>query len=722
MIQDAKWIRANCECPTFQKKLFIKKNVESARLYITAMGVYECSIDGHRIGNFYMAPGWTNYNDHIQYQEYDITYLLHNGSVLEVMCGNGWAVSRMGLDEETSAYADHISCIFSVEIRYSDGEEDRIISDEEVGVYSSEVIKTDIYNGEVIDRTREKKHMGYAAADNISAELIPQIGENVCEQEIIRPARIIVTPKGERVVDFGQNMTGYVKIKVCGKRGDVLKIRHGEVLDSEGNFYCENLRSARQEAVYVMGKEYEVFKPHFTFYGFRYICVDEFPGEVDIDNFEAVELHSDMRRTSSFVCGHEGLNRLYSNIIWGQKDNFLDIPTDCPQRDERLGWTGDVQVFVRTAAINFNVEKFFTKWLCDLRCEQKPDGAIPAVIPDCVRAQPQPVSAAWADVAVVCPWEIYRAYANKQVLSDNYSCMQKWVEYIHNAGDEEFLWLGGSHFGDWLGLDAKSGDYVGATDKDLIASCFFAHTTDILISAGEILGKDMSYYRELSGNIRAAIEKRFMKDGLPICKTQTACALLLYFDLCRNKKPVAELLKKLVESNGNKLTTGFVGTPYLLHALSENGYAKTAYDLLLQTEYPSWLYAVNHGATTMWEHWDGIREDGSFWSSDMNSFNHYAYGSVFDWIFSVAAGININKNGAGYSDITIKPNPDARVGFMDISIETGYGKIRSMWRYFEDFIRYEIEIPMGISAWTVLPDGRKYECSAGKHIFYSECL
>ncbi|MDD6763111.1 MAG: family 78 glycoside hydrolase catalytic domain [Clostridiales bacterium] len=719
MINQAKWIRADIACPLFEKKISIKNKIKSAVLQITAKGIYECLINGVRVGDFVLAPGWTDYNDHIQYQEYDVTSLMENNSVIEVKCGAGWAATIMGLDEEFSIWTDHPSCIFSLDIEYENGEKESFLSDSGVLVYTSDVVETDIYNGETIDRTIERVCCGNACEEEITATLVPQIGELIKEQEHIFPASVFKTPKGEWVVDFGQNMTGYVKVRVKGKRGDRIRISHGEVLDSDGNFYNENMRAAKCEALYIMGGEYEEFKPTFTFYGFRYIRLDEFPGIPRIENFEAIEVHSDMKRTGSFVCGHEGLNRLYSNIIWGQKDNFLDIPTDCPQRDERLGWTGDAQIFMRTAAINYDVEKFFDKWLYDMRVEQRPNGAIPTVVPDCIHRLTHLYAAGWGDSSTVCPWEVYKAYGNERILKDNFECMRGWVEYMHNFGDEEYLWLGDGHYGDWCALDNKDGDKRGTTDDDLIASCFFAYSTSLLVKAGDILGKDMTEYKAMYKKIRSAIWDYFMEDGVPKCKTQTACSLLINFDLCQDKQKTAELLLKLIRDNGNHLTTGFVGTPHLLHALSKTGNTKTAYDLLLREQYPSWLYSVNHGATTIWEHWDGIKEDGSMWDAEMNSFNHYAYGAVFDWIFGVCAGINVKDDSAGYKGITIEPNPDERLGFADTSIDTRQGKVRVLWRYMEEFIRYEIEIPNGTTADLTLPDLKKYQLTGGKYIFYT---
>ncbi len=723
MQNTAKWISipddTKCDCPEFKRKIVFEKKIKKAVLYVSAIGVYECRIDGKKIGCEVLTPGWTNYADHVQYREYDITDILQDESELAILCGKGWAVGRMGWDNEDNVYSKKILCMFSLSIDFEDGTTKYIVSDKNTEVWTSYTQFSDIYHGETIDRTVTPKLLGYGVECSFSTRLVPQMGAKIVENEIIHPVRYIVTPAGEKVIDFGQNLTGYVKIKINAKRGEKISFRHAEILDKDGNFYTANLRKARNEIHYVCGGGDEVFKPSLSFQGFRYICLDEYPYAVDLSCFTAIEVHSDIKRTGNFVCGYDKLNMLYSNIVWGQKDNFLDIPTDCPQRDERLGWTGDAQVFARTAAINFNVEQFFEKWLCDLRSEQHNDGSIPAVIPDCLRQFQQRISAAWADSAVIVPWEMYRAYGNKKILEDNFECMCKWIEYMHNAGDEEYLWIGGDHYGDWLAMDIE-GSMEGATDTDLIASCYFAYSTSLLIKAGKVIGKDVSVYEMMYPRIVEAIKTRFFKNGLPISRTQTACVLLIHFGLCDDKERVGTLLVKLIEEYGGRLTTGFVGTPYLLHALSETGHTDMAYELLLCEGYPSWLYSVNHGATTMWEHWDGIKEDGSFWDTSMNSYNHYAYGSVFDWMFAYIGGIDINDGGEGYSNITIAPVPDKRLGFADTEIETAYGKIISKWSYREDFIRYEITVPDGVNTEIKLRDGQQYNISGGKHIFYTE--
>lgn len=723
MINDAKWIKSSENekeaCYEFYENITLSGKVKKATLYASAMGMYRAFIDGKRVGDELFTPYWTAYNIHTQYQSYDVTDMLSESFELCFICAEGWAVGQLDATADNrNHYAKNIALIYSLDIELENGETVCFSSGDKTRVRTSHILSSSIYHGEVVDKTAKKRELGFSLPDkNVSTALLPQYGEAVRETDVISPVRFFVTPKGERVIDFGQNFAGYVKIILCGKRGDKIRISHAEILDRDGNFYNANYRAARAENTYILsGDGEESFCPSFSWQGFRYIRLDEFPTDkIDLNQFRGIVVHSDLERTGDFSCGNEKINQLYHNVIWGQKSNFIDVPTDCPQRNERYGWTGDAQVFVRTAAINYDVEKFFSKWLSDLAAEQKEDGAVTALVPS-IGAEMR-TSAAWGDASVICPWEIYLAYGNRELLSRQFESMKKWVDYIHNFGEEEYLWIGGNHFGDWLGMDNEDGSYMGATPHDYIASAFFAHSTEIVIKAGKILGFDITEYEELHGNILKAFRERFVKDGLPVSKTQTAYALALYFGLLEDPEKTAKGLCELVESNGTRLTTGFVGTPYLLHALSENGYTKTAYNLLLQEAFPSWLFSVNQGATTIWEHWDGIREDGSVWDEKMNSFNHYAYGSVYDWIFGVAAGIKPLEDGAGYRHIKVEPCPDERLGFLNASLKTRLGQLSSSWSFKDDVISYEIEIPKGAKAEICLPNRPAVTVGGGKYLF-----
>ena len=424
-------------------------------------------------------------------------------------------------------------------------------------------------------------------------------------------------------------------------------------------------------------------------------------------DFTAIEVHSDIKRTGYFKCSDEKINKLYNNVIWGQKDNFLDIPTDCPQRDERLGWTGDAQVFVKTAAYNFDVSLLFKKWLKDLAAEQETYGFVPFVVPSVID-EDEP-SAAWGDAAVICPWQIYVTYGDKQVLADQIESMKAWVDFIHAYGEDEYLWIGGEHFGDWLGLDSAEGSYKGISDTDMIASAYFAYSTAIVVKALNVLGMDATYYSDMHDKIIKALNHRFTE-----FKTQTECAIVLYFDLVPNRREIADKLAQMVRDNGNKLQTGFVGTPYILEALSQNGYADVAYNLLFQEEYPSWLFSVNMGATTIWEHWDGMKLDGTMWNADMNSFNHYAYGSVASWMYETIAGIRTDEKNPGFENIILAPITDSRLDWAEASIETKFGPVRSKWSRENERINYEFEIP---SKAVLKLDGKEITLNKGTHRF-----
>ena len=404
----------------------------------------------------------------------------------------------------------------------------------------------------------------------------------------------------------------------------------------------------------------------------------------EIDSFVGLawEGKLDMKRIGWLESGDPMLNQLFSNIVWGQRGNFLDVPTDCPQRDERLGWTGDAQVFVRTASYLYDVERFFRKWLRDLAADQRESGEVGQVIPDVMPTAPG--SAAWGDAAVICPWTIYQTYGDLSVLEAQYESMKKWVDYISGDGWEEHF-----HFGDWLGLDAPSGSYKGSTRDCFIAAAFRLHAIELFCKAGRLLGMDVHAYQDLY----EGFAKRFRKD-YPDYRTQTEHVLAIHFGIAENPQKAADALADLVCADGKQLRTGFVGTPYLLHALSDYGHADLAWDLLLRRSYPGWLYSVTKGATTIWEHWDGAKEDGSFWSTDMNSFNHYAYGAVADWIFEKAAGIRHEENAPGFAALVYEPHPDPRIGFLKAELETRHGTIRASWRYEDTGIRYELETPV----------------------------
>ncbi|MBE6713525.1 MAG: alfa-L-rhamnosidase [Ruminococcaceae bacterium] len=756
MFERAKWITAGEDfkesLPSFRKKLICKGAVKKATAFMTAFGVYDFFIDGQKVGNRLMAPGWTYYTKWIQYQEYDITELLKGEHTLSVTVAPGWAAGFIGhnrrkLDPYPGPYGiHHTSMVAEIEVEYADGTKETVLSDESWDIYTTETLYCQLYDGLRVDYTREPRFVGKAQNTQCPVpEVLPQKGENVVERETILPQKLILTPKGERVIDFGQNLAGYLEIRAKGNFGDKLAFSYGEVLDRDGNFYNDNYRDAKNETTYILDGKERVLKPSFTFQGFRYVRVDEYPGELDLNDFSARVIYSDMKRVGDFSCGNEKLNQLYSNMIWSMRGNYIDVPTDCPQRNERLGWTGDAQVFCRTAALNYDVKRFFRKWLYDMGRNQGEDGAVFGVIPT-LGFYTAKISTAWGDAATVCPWEMYRAYGDKDFLRDCYPMMKKWVEYMHAFGEDEFLWVGGRHYGDWLAMDAGEDYYVGATQTDLIASAYFAYSVSLTVRAGKVLGEDTKELEALYQNVRRSFREAFMEKGLPKVYpkadglaenrektiqmdrpvkdvTQTAILLILHFGLCEEdeKAVLVDKLVELIEDFDGRMSTGFVGTPLILRVLSDNGRADVAFDLLLQEKNPSWFFSVDHGATTIWEHWDSQKEDGSFWSTAMNSFNHYAYGSVYDWMFGDMVGLTVCDDGAGYERVTYRPHTDPRIGFARASLETCRGTLAASWRYLEDgTVRYELTLPESTTALVTLPGHSTKTLRGGSYVFYSK--
>lgn len=705
-------------CPVFVREFnkgdFPGKEVESVQLQVTALGVYEAQLNGKRVGDYVLAPGWTSYETRHQYQCYDITELVEDRNRLEITVGKGWYRSPVPgwITEEGKAQRAAIPAglIAEIKITFTDTTTAVIPTDETWQAAESRIRFSEIYDGEVYDASFEvSDYQPVVLLERTTGNLIPQQGEKITEHEYVKAARCFTAPNGEVVVDFGQEVTGYIQFTVDAKAGEKVEISHGEVLDKDGNFYNANYRSAKSKIYYTCCDGVQTYKPKMTFFGFRYIRLDQFPGTPCADQFYAVAVHSDMKRTGRLRSSNPLLNQLFSNIIWGQKGNFLDVPTDCPQRDERMGWTGDAQAFVKTASYNFDVDRFFTKWLADMAADQRPDGSIGHVVPTLYVGSG---SAAWDDAAAICPWQIYLTYGDKEILRQQFGCMKKYIGFITNSTKDPYLWTGGEHYEDWLGLDAPVGSYKGSSRADFIASAFYAYSTSLVVKAGRVLGEDVSEYERLYQGIVDTFRKTFTD-----YRTQTEHVLAVHFGLAEDPQKTADALAEMIKACGSKLQTGFVGTPYLLHVLSSYGHTELAYTLLLRTEYPSWLYPVTKGATTVWEHWDGIMENGDFWSTDMNSFNHYAYGAVADWVYEAAAGIQTVEDAPGFARVKIAPQPDSRLDWLEASIETRKGTVRSLWKQEEGRIRYEITTP---SPAEIVIAGKTMEVEAGDYIFYSE--
>lgn len=704
--------------PYLKGEVRLREGVVSARVYASALGVYELYINGQRVGEDLFAPGWTSYLKRVQYQTYDVTELLREGvNGVGALLGDGWYRGNLVENGGRNHFGRRTALILQMQVRYRDGSEQLFITDERwKSTVDGPVRACDWYDGVVYDARREIP--GWSCPGSAGGEWLPvtvldqplgvltaQRDQPVRRRERLQPVQLTVTPKGETVLDFGQNMVGWVCFRISGPAGHTVRLRHAEVLDREGNFYTDNYRSARAEVSYTLsGAGEERFEPAMSFFGFRYVQLIDWPCPVKLSDFTGVVVHTAMEQTAGFECSDERVNQLWHNILWGQKGNFVDVPTDCPQRDERLGWTGDMQIFCRTALINMDSALMIGEWLRDLAADQRADGAVPYVVPQ-VLGKDCYGGAGWGDAAVIVPWTLYRCTGDVRVLERQYESMTAWVEYMRAQCEEPFLWTGSAQFGDWLGLDGREGDYSGATDKDYIATAFFAHSVDVMAHVAEVLGReaDAMRYRALHKSILKHFRREFVTpNGRLSVPTQTAHVLALYFDLVEehHKDRVLRDLVSLIHQNGDHLTTGFLGTPYLCGVLTAGGRHDVAAKVFLKTDFPSWLYPVSKGATTMWEHWDGIKPDGSFWSPRMNSFNHYAYGAIGQWMVRAVAGLDLSS--PGYATLLMHPRLTDGLEFVSAWQETPYGRASCSWRRLPAGLEVGCQVPAGASAVLVL--------------------
>jgi len=697
----------------FRKEFAAAKTIKSARVYITSLGLYQLFLNGKKVSTDLFTPGWTSYKNRIQYQTYDVTALLQAKNTVGAIVGDGWYRGNIGWVSQNGYYGSKLGLLAQFQINYTDGTSELIGTDQNWKVSNGPIVFSDIYNGETYDARKEMTGWAsngfddsqwgkVALFDQSKKILIAPQGDVVKAIEEIKPVKLLTTPTGEKVFDMGQNMVGWVRLKVQGKKGDQVTLKFAEVLDKAGNFYTDNLRSAKCTDNFILnGSGTEVFEPHFTFHGFRFVKIEGLSGEPTTDQITGVVIHSDMKPTGSFSCSDPMINQLQHNIQWGQKGNFLDVPTDCPQRDERLGWTGDAQVFSMTAAFNYNVAPFYTKWMRDVAADQSADGKVPYVIPDVLKGAGG--STAWADVAIIVPWTTYLTYGDKRILEVQYTSMKGWVEYMKSRAGDDYLWTGDFHFGDWLAFATTNSDYPGATtEKDLIATAYYSYSSGLLSKIAAIIGQndDAKKYAQLSENIKKAFQKEFVTPaGRLVSHTQTAYSLALAFNLLpedlipKASEYLAADVKKM-----KHLTTGFVGTPLLCKTLSAQGHEDLAFMLLNRKEYPSWLYPVTQGATTIWERWDGQKPDGSFQDVGMNSFNHYAYGAIGEWLYRYVAGLDIDPDMPGYKHILLAPHPGGGLTNAGVEFTSLYGKVKSAWRLDgKDFV-YEVTVPANTTA------------------------
>ena len=723
----------------FRKAFTAKGNIRKATIKASAQGLYELRLNGQKVGDEFFTPGWTSYNYRIQCQEYDITSQIKKGhNAIGIILGNGWFRSRMARVRRKWTYGETIGAYALLTITYKNGKTLTIATDSTWKTAPSPITQTDIYDGERYDARLWQKGWDAASFDDRqwknakviekgTDRLIKQEGKPVrCLQEL-KPVRAFTTPKGEQVYDFGQNMTGWVNFRLKGAEGDSIVLRFAEVLDEKGNFYTANLRTAKAMDTYIFrGDSIEEHHPRFTFFGFRYVKVEGYQHPIPDGSLTAQVISSDLKPTGTFECSDSLVNKLVSNTRWSMIDNFLDIPTDCPQRDERLGWTADAQVFLPTANYLANVNAFYMKWMHDMILDQSPEGGVPCVIPN---LRPSYGSSGWDDAITVIPMTLYKVYGNKDLLKEAYPAMKKWIGYMHEKAGKRLLYKGG-RFGDWFAYTSNSGDYPGATtDKSLVGTAYFAYSTWLTAEAAKILGleNEAKEYSELFEEIKKAFNEEFVSpNGRIDSNTQTAYSLALAFNLLPYslRDQAAARLAEDVRQRGH-ITTGFIGTPLICKVLTQYGYIDEAYMLLLNKKYPSWLYPITKGATTCWERWDGIEPDGTV---GKHSFNHYAFGAVTEWLFSMVAGISQSDTSVAYSDIVIAPHPSKKLSWVKSTYRSVKGLITSSWQIEGNTFTLDVEIPKGVKATVILPTSFKtnptqqieekpIKVGAGKHHF-----
>ena len=715
-----------------QKKVFIKGKIKNAFMFSSAFGVYSPWINGRRVGEDLLAPGWTNYHKHLLYQTNDVSGILQPGwNLIGAVLGAGWYKGLMGFLDLRNNYGTKTAFLCQILVRYEDGTEEWIISDASWICGDAPVIFSEIYHGEHYDARLENPLWGSVQYDESDVQNAAELAfgfssltaQPTCRircETILPAVQLIKTPEGDRVIDFGQNLTGWPEFVLNGKKDTRYELKCFETLDAKGNVYTANLRSAKQAIVYTCKEDGRVsYHPEFTFYGFRYVWLKDWPEDAEASDFKAWVVHSEIAPAGHFECSEPLVNQLAHNIEWSLRGNFLDVPTDCPQRDERMGWTGDAQIFCETSTCFRDTYSFYRKWLADVRADQTPDGGIPHVVPDIVTPNPEETknnwllsqgthsAAAWADAIVICPWVLYCAYGDEQILKENYRAMKAWIDFMHRNSVDD-VWNYKLQFGDWVSLDSEPGSYFGATPNDFTCTAYYAYSTGLFVRIAKALGnaQDAEMYEKLYQRIVSKFRMRYLDENGKInVNTQTAHILALQFGLIPKDKCAlnTRALADLVEEAGGHLKTGFMGTPFATFALGDGGCVDEAYDLLLKDDFPSWLFQIRMGATTIWEHWDGMRPDGTMWSPDMNSFNHYAYGSVGAWLYRRILGINYDPMNPGYAHSIIRPQISSRMQSASGWLDTPYGKLAVSWKLDGDTCRLHVEIPANTTATVYLP-------------------
>ena len=717
----------------FRRTFEVGEGLVRARLYASALGVYTAECNGRPVGDDVLAPGWTSYSHRLRYQAFDLDGLLDAGrNALGMTVAEGWYRGRLGFGGgRREVYGADIGPIAQLELTYADGRVDVVSTDRHWRAGVGPFISASLYDGETFDARLADRSWSTASFDGShwsevrelgsrAGQMVAPTGPPVRRTEVLRPAGVMASPAGSTIVDFGQNISGRVRIAVSGHAGDVVTLRHAEVLEHR-ELATRPLRGATATDSYTLaGDGVERYEPTFTIHGFRYVQIDGWPGELTTDAIEAVVCHSDLEATGEFHSSHEGLNRLHDNVRWSMRGNFVDLPTDCPQRDERLGWTGDIQVFAPSASFLYDCGGFLASWLQDLSAEQQELGTVPPFVPWIDLTLPLHPAAAWGDAAVVVPWVLYERFGDTEVLRRQYASMQAWVDQVAALAGARHLWDEGFQFGDWLDPAAPPDDPGAArTDHALVATAYHAHTARLLSRAAQVLGEEADHlrYEQLAARVVEAFDAEFVTpSGRMASDAPTAYALALQFDLLRTEAQrtrAARRLAELVRRDRHRIGTGFVGTPLVCDALVDAGLVDDAYLLLLQERCPSWLYPVSMGATTIWERWDSMLPDGTINPGEMTSFNHYAFGAVADFLQRVVAGLAPAE--PGYRRLRVRPRPGGGLVEAAASLRTPYGEAGVRWQRRGDALTVDVEVPYASTASVELPGQETIHLDPGRH-------
>ncbi|HEY7174450.1 MAG TPA: family 78 glycoside hydrolase catalytic domain [Micromonosporaceae bacterium] len=713
--------------------------VTHAQLHATALGVFEAFLGGRPVSDDVLSPGWSSYEWRLRYRSYDVTDLLSESTVLGFALGNGWYRGRLGFLGNRAIYGDELGLLAELQITYSDGHVRTVGTDETWRAGPSAVTANDLYDGQTIDARRHDdawlrpgaSPSGWTGVHTLPFDkqrLTAYVGPVAHRKEVVRPIGVSTSPSGRTLVDFGQNLVGWIRCTVQGDAGSVITIRHAEVLE-HGELGTRPLRTAKAIDRFVLSGAVDIFEPTKTFHGFRYAEIDGWPGELTNDSLEAVVVHSDLARTGEFECSDALLNQLHRNVVWGLRGNFLDVPTDCPQRDERLGWTGDIAVFAPTAAFLYDVAAFLGDWLIDLDAEQSAaDGMIPFVIPDALKYQERPsdmrhleidTPALWGDAAAWVPWALWRAYGDRDALQRQYSAMAAHARHVEKLLSTNDLWDTGFQFGDWLDPQAPPDNpFQAKADNGVVATACYFRTLGIVAETAGLLGHDadVAEFIALRDRVGRAFRTHYVADdGTVTSDCQTVYALAIVFGLMPDdlRSKAGDRLAELSAANEYRVGTGFAGTPFVLDALSSTGHLDAAYRLLLEQKCPSWLYPVTMGATTVWERWDSMLPDGSINPGEMTSFNHYALGAVADWMHRNIGGIA--PLDPGYDRVLVAPQPGGGLSWARTSLQTRYGRVAVDWRQNDAAFHLSVEIPTGVTAVVRLPGAEDMELGAGQH-------